>query len=115
VAEAAALADRIRTPRALIAAATARAVHELATGGTDVGLTRLEKALSHARQVPGALRDTLACTIAAEEAAGHSERALLRLNELSEHVYRSAIDKARGNVELAAVAGFISWRCDAAQ
>jgi putative two-component system response regulator len=115
VAEAAALADRIRTPRALIAAATARAVHELATGGTDVGLTRLEKALSHARQVPGALRDTLACTIAAEEAAGHSERALLRLNELSEHVYRSAIDKARGNVELAAVAGFISSRCDAAQ
>jgi len=102
--EATRLADRMRTPRALIAASTARAVYELALGNDDLALTRLEGALSNAREVPGALRDTLACVIAAEESVGNSERALLRLTELSDHVYRAAIDKARGTIELAAVA-----------
>ena len=69
VTEALALADELRTPRALIAAQTARAVHELAIGRTDVALTRLEQALSRAREVPAALRDTLACVIHAEETA----------------------------------------------
>ncbi len=101
VAEAAVLADLIRTPRAHIAAATTRAVHELATGHTDLALTRLEQALARAREVPAALRDTLACVIRAEEAAGNPGRALIRLGELSEHIYRSAIDRAREHVELA--------------
>ena len=99
--EAGRLADRIRAPRALIAATTARAAYELAMGRIDVGLTRLEAALSSAREVPAALPTTLACVIAAEEAAGNSERALLRLGELSDHVYRDAIEKARGTLELA--------------
>ncbi|HXS53816.1 MAG TPA: HD domain-containing phosphohydrolase [Usitatibacter sp.] len=102
--EATRLADRMRTPRALIAASTARAVYELALGNEDLALTRLETALSNAREVPGALRDTLACVISAEETVGNSERALLRLAELSDHVYRAAIEKARGTIELAAVA-----------
>ncbi len=103
VAESVALADRLRTPRALIAAQTARAVHELAIGRTDVALTRLEHALARAREVPAALRDTLACVIQAEESAGNSERALLRLGELSDHVYRAAIERAREHVELASL------------
>ena len=103
VAEALALADELRTPRALIAAQTARAVHELAIGRTDVALTRLEQALNRAREVPAALRDTLACVIHAEETSGNSERALLRLGELSDHVYRAAIERARDHVELASL------------
>lgn len=103
VAEALVLAEQLRTPRALIAAQTARAVQELAIGHTDVALTRLEQALTRAREVPAALRDTLACVIHAEETAGNSERALLRLGELSDHVYRSAVERAREHVELASL------------
>lgn len=101
VAEALALAERSRSPRTLIAAATTRAALELATGHSDLALTRLEGALARAREVPAALRDTLACVIRAEEAAGSVERALLRLEELSQHVYRFAITRAREHVELA--------------
>jgi putative two-component system response regulator len=101
VAEAAALADRSQTPRTLIAAATTRAAYELATGRSDVALTRLDNALAKAREVPATLRDTLACVIRAEEAAGNVERALARLEELSQHIYKFAIERAREHVELA--------------
>jgi putative two-component system response regulator len=101
VAEAAALADRSQTPRTLIAAATTRAAYELATGRSDVALTRLDNALARAREVPATLRDTLACVIRAEEAAGNVERALARLEELSQHIYKFAIERAREHVELA--------------
>ena len=99
----AALAGRTQTPRAHIAATTARATYELALGRTDVALTLLERALSLAREVPAALRDTLACVIRAEEAAGNVGRALLRMRELSDHIYRTAIDRAREHVELGAL------------
>jgi len=112
VLEASRLADRIRTPRALIAASMARSVYELALGNNDVGFTRLESALSSAREVPGALRDTLACMVTAEEAVGNSERALLRLAELSDHVYRDAVEKARENIELASLASAGPTRVD---
>jgi putative two-component system response regulator len=95
-----ALAEQLRTPRASIAAATARATYELAAGYTDLALTRLEQAVARAREVPPALRDTLACLVRAEEAAGNVERALVRLGELSDHIYRVAIDRARQHVEL---------------
>jgi putative two-component system response regulator len=49
------------------------------------------------------MRDTLVLSIRAEEAAGNVERALFRLNELSEHVYRHAIERARIHIELASV------------
>lgn len=98
-----ALAQRSPTPRALIAASIAQASHEMALGRTDVALTRLEGALARARAIPAAFRDTLAFLIRTEEAAGNVERALLRLDELSEHVYHYAIERAREHVELAAL------------
>lgn len=99
IAAVAALADRARTPRAFVAAATTRAAYEIATGSTDIALTRLDDALTVARGVPAALRDTLACVIRAEEAAGNAERALVRFQELTDHVYRQAIEQARGHLE----------------
>lgn len=104
MAECAELAERARNPRARIAAATTRATYELAMGQTDVALTRLEEALARARELPAALRDTLAIVVRAEEAAGNVQRALARLGELSDHIYRYAVERAREHVELAAIA-----------
>jgi len=101
VSELAALAAKTPSPRAFIAATTSRAVYELAVGRHDIALTRLDQALAAARETPQTLRDTLICMIRAEEAAGSAERAHARLQELSEHVYRSAIDRALRHVELA--------------
>ncbi len=115
VENAVALAERSRTPRAQIAASTTRAVYEQALGQTDVALTRLEQALERARGVPAALRDTLACVVRAEEAAGHSERALLRLTELSDHVYRSAVERARKHIELNSIPSTGATALDHAQ
>lgn len=100
---AAELAARAATPRALIAAGITRATYEIAVGQTDIALTRLEDALARARTVPAALRDALSCVVRAEEAAGHPERALMRLQELSDHFYRIAIDRARDHIELSAL------------
>lgn len=104
VQEAALLAEKTQSPRATIAAATTQAVYELAVGSVDVALTRLERTLVRAREVPVTLRDTLACIIQAEEAAGDPARALLRLEELSRHIYTHAIERARQYVEIAAIA-----------
>lgn len=104
VLDAATLAQRVRTPRAAIAASLARAVYDLARGEADVGLTRLDAALGLAREVPAALRDTLACVVRAEEMAGNSERALLRLGELSDLIYGPAVAAARQHIEIASVA-----------
>ena len=95
-----AIAEQLRTPRASIAAATTRATYELAVGYTDLALTRLEQAVGRARAVPAALRDTLACLVRAEEIAGNVDRALVRLNELSEHIYRVAIERARSHLDI---------------
>lgn len=100
VAECVALAERIRTPRASLALLLTRALHDRALGRVDLALTRLEQATAQARQMPSALRETLVIVIQAEEAAGHYDRALARLRELSEHVYRFAVDRARQHVEL---------------
>jgi response regulator RpfG family c-di-GMP phosphodiesterase len=98
------LAERIRTPRAAIAASLASGVYDLARGDADVGLTRLDTALAQAREMPGVLRDTLACVVRAEELAGHSERALLRLRELCDVLHASAVAAARQHIELASLA-----------
>jgi putative two-component system response regulator len=100
VAECAALAARTGTSRSIIAASTAQATWEMATGRSEIALTRLDEALSRARKVPAALRDTLACVIRAEESAGNVDRALARLRELSDHIYRYAIERARDHIEL---------------
>ena len=98
-----ALAERTPSPRARIAAATTQAVFELAVNKVDVALTRLDQALARAREVPAALQDTLVCVIRAEEAAGDPARALLRLEELSRHIYSHALERAKQYVELAAI------------
>ena len=103
VAELGALAEQVSSPRAFIAATTSRAIYELAIGKSDIALTRLDQALAAARATPQALRDTLVCVIRAEEMAGSAERAHARLEELSNHVYRSAIDRALRHVELAGI------------
>jgi putative two-component system response regulator len=100
VAEAEVLARKAGTPRASIAAAIARVTYELGLGETDVGLTRLSRALTESRLVPATLLDTLLCIIRAEASAGYPERALARMHELSDLVYRSAIQKARAHIEL---------------
>ena len=98
------LEARASTPRNVIAASIARATYELALGRSEIALTRLDRALNMARGMPAALRDTLTAIVRAEEIAGSPERALARLDELSQHVYRTAIDQARRSVELAQVA-----------
>lgn len=98
------LAQRIGTPRAMIAASLASAVYDLARGSQDVGLTRLDEALGQARRIPGQLRDTLASVVRAEEMAGHSGRALLRLRELCDVMHTSAVAAARQHLELASLA-----------
>src|SRR4051812_42660582 len=95
------IAQRHPSQRAHIAADIIRASYELATGRSDVALTRLDQTLARAREIPAALRDTLACVVRAEECAGNAARALLRLDELSDHVYQLAIGKARDHLELA--------------
>ena len=104
VQEACGLAEKTQSARARIAAATTQAVYEIALGSVDVAMTRLDQALAKAREVPAALRDTLACVIRAEEAAGDPGRALMRLEELSRHIYSHAIERARQYVEIGAIA-----------
>ena len=100
VAEAEMLARKAGTPRASIAAAIARATYEMARGETDVGLTRLSRALTESRLVPATLLDTLLCIIRAQASSGNPEHALARMHELSDLVYRSAVQKARAHIEL---------------
>jgi HD-GYP domain-containing protein (c-di-GMP phosphodiesterase class II) len=98
--EAARLAQALDTPRAAIAAAVARATWEVAAGRHEFALTRLQGAMETARGIPAGFRETLVCAIRAEEAAGNPERALLRLQELSDHIYRSAIDRVKERMKL---------------
>ena len=100
VAEAEMLARKAGTPRASIAAAIARATYEMARGETDVGLTRLSRALTESRIVPATLLDTLLCIIRAQASSGNPEHALARMHELSDLVYQSAVQKARAHIEL---------------
>lgn len=95
------LGAKIGTHRARVATACTRAIFELAQGRTDVSLTRLDQALREARELPAALFDTLIAAIRAEEAAGQFARALDRVEELSQHVYRLGIERTRDHVELA--------------
>jgi putative two-component system response regulator len=101
VAHAVVLAEAAGTPRASIAAEMTRAAHDLATGRADFALTRIDRTLSRAREVPATLRDALACAVRAEEAAGFPARALMRLQELTDHVYGHAVQRTRKAIELA--------------
>jgi putative two-component system response regulator len=101
VAAALVLAEVARTPRAAIAAEVTRAAHDLAIGRSDFALTRIDRALVRAREVPATLKDALVCAVRAEEAAGYPARALMRLQELTEHIYAHAVKRTRRVIELA--------------
>ncbi len=102
--EAVRLSQALGTARAAVAAAVARATWEVAAGRHEFALTRLEKAMETARGLPASIRETLVCAIRAEEAAGNPERALVRLQELADHIYRAAIDRVKGRVEISRLA-----------
>jgi len=112
VAVVATLATQVKTPRAFITAATTRAAYEIAVGRSDLALTRLDGALSKARETPGILQDTLACVIRAEEAVGNAEGALVRMQELSDHLHGYAVKRAREHIEIAAVATMADAGCN---
>lgn len=101
VLEALRLADSVCSMRAKIAAYTTQATFEIAEGNLDVGLTRLESALSVSRTVPAALRDTILCMVRGDEQAGNPERALVRLKELYDQAYRAGVGHARNHILLA--------------
>jgi putative two-component system response regulator len=101
VAQAVVLAGTSASPRAAIAAEMTRAAHDLATGSADLALTRIDRTLAKARKVPSTLLDALACAVRAEDAAGFPARALARLHEFSDHLFRQAVDSTRKAIELA--------------
>ena len=101
VVEAIALGEASPSPRVAIAADITRAAHDLAMGDADVALTRIDRTLAKAREVPATLHDALACAVRAEEAAGFPGRALLRLQELSQHLYGHAVERTRRVIEMA--------------
>jgi putative two-component system response regulator len=101
VLEALRLADTASSMRAKIAAYTTQATFEIAEGNLDVGLTRLESALSASRTVPAALRDTILCMVRGDEQAGNPERALVRLKELYDQAYHAGVGHARNHIVLA--------------
>lgn len=103
LARAAALVEASPSPRAAIALEVMRAAYEMATGEADLALTRLERALGRAREMPATLHDALAWAVRAEEAAGNPARALVRLEELSSHVFHHAISRTRAMVEAAGI------------
>ena len=90
-----------RNLRVRVAADIAKAVYESAMGQHDIALTRIDNAVTLGRSAANALEDALVCAIRCEEAAGHPARALIRLQELSEHVYRSSVAAAREHIRLA--------------
>lgn len=93
-----------RAPRVRVAADLAKAIYEGALGQHDIALTRIDKAVSMSRSAAAAMTDALVCAIRCEEAAGHPARALVRLQELSRHVYRSSVAAAREHIRLAGLA-----------
>lgn len=93
--EAAALLQAAPSKRGEIAVELTRAALELACSQADLALSRLDRTLARAREVPATLHDALASAVRAEEATGNAARALVRLEELFDHVYRHAVERTR--------------------
>lgn len=83
IAVAKALAERSNSERARHAAAVAEGVCEVARGQADIGLSRLNRLLEHARAMRTALRDTLLALVSAYRYLGELEKAEVHLRELS--------------------------------
>lgn len=93
------------SPRSHINATLARTHVQLAKGNHDIALTMLEAELARARKIPAALVDTLVCLVHAEKVAKRPQRAGMYLEELSQFIYRRAVEDARRHL---AVASFFS-------
>lgn len=79
---AATFAERAKSVRATLAAATARALVEVYSGKTDLGLSRIASAVDQARAVPGSLFETLQSAVIVQERAGQPDRAVSTHREL---------------------------------
>jgi putative two-component system response regulator len=89
------VAQNAPSPRTAIVIDLTRAALEIVTGAGDVALSRLDRTLVRAREVPATLHEALATAVRAEESAGNAARALVRLEELFDHVYRHAVDRTQ--------------------
>jgi putative two-component system response regulator len=77
------VAARSHSARAEVLAAIAEGLTEIHAGQSDIGLTRLKRALERARSdMPGMLHDALAALIKGYEAAGQPDAALVYLREV---------------------------------
>lgn len=76
------MAERSRTARAALAAATTRGLVEVFSGKTDLGLSRIASAVDQARSLPGSLYETLQAAALAHERAGQPDRGLSTHREL---------------------------------
>jgi putative two-component system response regulator len=76
-------AARSRSVRAEVLAAIAEGLTDVHSGNTDIGLTRLKRALEQARSnMHGMLQDALAALVKGYEAAGQPDAALVYLREI---------------------------------
>jgi putative two-component system response regulator len=76
-------AARSRSTRADVLAAIAEGLTEIHAGQTDIGLTRLKRAVERARgDMPAMLHDALAALIKGYEVAGQPDAALVYLREI---------------------------------
>jgi len=94
------IAEQHPSIRMQVVLETSIAAFELATGNTDIALTRLEKALSASRVAQMPLKDTLANVVRAEAQAGAAGRAMIRLRELSELAHSNNVTNAKNHRQL---------------
>ena len=75
-------AERSKSVRSNLAVATMRALVEVFSGKTDLGLSRIAAAVDQARALPGSLYETLQSAVIVQERAGHPDRAVSTHREL---------------------------------
>jgi putative two-component system response regulator len=72
----------------------AEGLYEVYAGLVDVGISRLQRALDHARIMKSSLRDALIALVKAYDIAGKPQLALIHLRELLHHTKRSQMESA---------------------
>lgn len=88
------LAFESRSQRAELAAAIAEGLCEVSSGQIDVGITRLQTCLEHARIMKSMMRDALIALVKAYEISGKPQLALVHLRELLHHTKKTQQEKA---------------------
>lgn len=82
------------SPKAELLAEIAEGLYEVHAGLVDVGISRLQRALDHARIMKSTLRDALIALVKAYDIAGKPQLALIHLRELLHHTKRWQIESA---------------------